>query len=163
MTSDAKRHLRHEALVGGISNAIFNGGIAWWLLKDGPALAWSGEHSFVIDIFATAFLLPFIVALIVIPIHRRKLARGSIATIDFGLNSRIQRWVNQLPPSTPANAFRFGIIGLCLAPVLPLIGFYLLGVEQIEPMHYAIFKGLWAGVMAAVLVIPMVMSALRKS
>ena len=163
MTSNRKQHLRHEALVGGISNAVFNGGIAWWLLKDGPALAWSGEHSFVIDIFATAFLLPFIVALIVIPIHRRKLARGKISTMDFGLDSRIQRWVNRLPPSTPANAFWFGLTGLCLAPVLPLMGFYSLGVEQIEPLNYAIFKGFWAGLMAAILVIPMVMSALRKS
>ena len=163
MTSNTKQHLRHEALVGGISNAVFNGGIAWWLLKDGPALAWSGEHSFVIDIFATAFLLPFIVALIVIPIHRRKLARGKISTMDFGLDSRIQRWVNRLPPSTPANAFWFGLTGLCLAPVLPLMGFYSLGVEQIEPLNYAIFKGFWAGLMAAILVIPMVMSALRKS
>ena len=163
MTSNAKQHLRHETLVGGISNAVFNGGIAWWLLKDGPALAWSGEHSFVIDIFATSFILPFIVALIVIPMHRRKLALGKIATMDFGLDSRIQRWVNQLPSSTPANAFWFGLTGLCLAPVLPLMGFYSLGVEQIEPLNYAIFKGFWAGLMAAILVIPMVMSALRKS
>jgi hypothetical protein len=163
MTKEARQLLRHEVLVGGISNAVFNGGIAWWLLKDGPALAWSGEHSFVIDIFATAFILPFIVALIVIPMHRRKLARGKIATIDFGLNSRIQRWVNRLPPSTPANAFWFGVTGLCLAPVLPLIGFYFFGVGQIEPLNYAIFKGLWAGLMAAILVIPMVMSALRKT
>jgi len=163
MTKEAKLHLRHEALVGGISNTVFNGAIAWWLLKDGPALAWSGEHSFVIDIFATAFILPFIVALIVIPIHRRKLAKGSIATIDFGLNSRLQRWVNRLPQSTLGNAFCFGLTGLFLAPALPLIGFYLTGVEQIEPVHYAIFKGLWAGLMAAILVIPMVISALRKS
>ena len=163
MTSDAKRHLRHEALVGGISNAVFNGGIAWWLLKDGPALAWSGKHSFVVDIFATAFILPFIVALIVIPVHRRKLAKASIATMDFGVHSRVQRWVNRLPQSTSGNAFWFGLIGLCLAPVLPLLGFYIFGIEQIEPANYAVFKGLWAGLMAAALVMPMVMSALRKS
>jgi hypothetical protein len=162
MTKEARQHLKQEALVGGISNAVFNGGIAWWLLKDGPALAWAGEHSFVIDIFATAFLLPFIVALIVIPIHRRKLARGKIATMDFGLHCSIQRWVNRLPQSTLRNACWFGLTGLCLAPLLPLIGFYLAGVEQIEPLNYAIFKGFWAGLMAAVLVIPMVMSALRK-
>jgi hypothetical protein len=163
MTKEAKGHLRHEVLVGGISNAVFNGGIAWWLLKDGPALAWSGEHSFVIDIFATAFILPFIVALIVIPIHRRKLTHGKIDTMDFGLHSLTQRCVNRLPQSTLGNAFWFGLTGVCLAPVLPIGGFYLAGVEQIEPVNYAVFKGLWAGLMAAVLVIPMVMSALRKT
>jgi hypothetical protein len=44
-----------------------------------------------------------------------------------------------------------------------LVGFYLAGVEQIAPLHYAIFKGLWAGLMAAALVVPMVISALRSS
>jgi len=163
MIKQAKRHLRHEALVGGISNAVFNGGIAWWLLKDGPALAWSGEHSFVIDIFATAFILPFIVALIVIPIHRKKLSRGNISTMDFGLDSRVQQWVNRLPQSTTGNAFCFGLVGLILAPLLPLAGFYVAGIQQIDPVNYATFKGTWAGLIAAVLVIPMVMSALRKS
>lgn len=60
----ARDHLRHEVLIGGISNTIFNGLIAWLLLKSGPALAWGGEHSFAVDVIATALLLPFIVALI---------------------------------------------------------------------------------------------------
>ena len=47
-TSDTA-HLQHEALVGGVSNAFFNGFIAWLLLRNGPALAWGGEHSFAVD------------------------------------------------------------------------------------------------------------------
>jgi hypothetical protein len=46
---------------------------------------------------------------------------------------------------------------------LTLLGFYLLGVQQIEPLHYALFKGVWAGLMAAVLVVPMVLCALRPA
>jgi hypothetical protein len=161
MTAQAKQHLKHEALVGGISNTVFNGLIAWWLLKGGAALTWSGANSFVVDIFATAFILPFIVALIVIPIHKRKLAKGSIAVMDFGPDSRLQGWVNRLPAATLGNAFWFGIAGMCLAAPIPLIGFHLAGVEQFSPLHYAIFKGLWAGLMAAALVVPMVISALR--
>jgi hypothetical protein len=34
-------------------------------------------------------------------------------------------------------------------------------VQQVEPLHYALFKGVWAGLMAAVLVVPMVLVALR--
>ena len=63
----ARSHLRHEVLVGGISNTIFNGLIAWLLLKSGPALGWGGQNSFAVDMLATGLLLPFIVALIVIP------------------------------------------------------------------------------------------------
>ena len=35
MSAQAKQHLKHEALVGGVSNTVFNGLIAWWLLKEG--------------------------------------------------------------------------------------------------------------------------------
>lgn len=161
MTAQARDHLKHEVIVSGGSNMIFNGGIAYWLLSGGPAMAWTGSSSFVVDIFATAFILPFIVALIVIPMHKRKLAKGTIETVDFGAGSLLQRWVNRLPESTLGNAFCFGIIGLCFVAPLPLLAFYLSGVEQIVPLHYSIFKGIWAGIMAGVLVIPMVMSALK--
>lgn len=162
MFAQAKQHLKHEALVGGVSNAVFNGLIAWWLLKGGSNLMWSGGNSFVVDILATAFILPFIVALIVIPLQKRKLAKGKIETMDFGPGSQLQTWVNRLPASTLGNAFYFGLAGICVAAPLPLAGFYLAGIEQIIPLHYAIFKGLWAGSMAAVLVVPMVVSALRS-
>jgi hypothetical protein len=161
MTQQVSHHLRHEALVGGLSNTVFNGGIAWLLLKGGPPMRWSGGSSFVLDIFATAFILPFIVALIVIPMHKRKLARGTIEPMGLGTESRLQSWVNRLPASTPANAFCFGLAGMCLAAPPPLIGFYLAGVEQFSPAEYAVFKGVWAGLMAALLVIPMALSALR--
>ena len=161
MNTDAKAHLRHEAVVGGVSNTLFNGVIAWLLLKGGSALSWSGSNSFVVDILATAFILPFIVALIVIPIHKRKLAKGRINTMNFGPESTLQAWVNRLPTGLLGNAFWFGVAGMSLVAPLPLIGFYIAGVEQIAPLNYAIFKGVWAGLMAAILVIPMVMSALR--
>ncbi|MFT7264495.1 MAG: hypothetical protein ACI9A2_002567 [Halioglobus sp.] len=162
MTAQAREHLKHEVMVGGGFNMLFNGGIAYWLLSGGPAMAWTGSSSFVVDIFATAFILPFIVALIVIPMHKRKLAKGTLETMNFGADSLLQGWVNRLPKSTLGNAFCFGIIGMCLAPPLPLLAFYLGGVELIAPLYYSIFKGIWAGLMAGVLVIPMVMYALRR-
>ncbi|MFT4826347.1 MAG: hypothetical protein ACI9J0_004292, partial [Cryomorphaceae bacterium] len=61
MTAQAREHLKHEVMVGGGFNMLFNGGIAYWLLSGGPAMAWTGSSSFVVDIFATAFILPFIV------------------------------------------------------------------------------------------------------
>jgi hypothetical protein len=163
MSVTARRHLQHEALVGGVSNTLFNGLIAWWLLSGGPALAWWGQHSFGIDILATAFLLPFIVALIVIPLQRRKLSRGKLQAIDLGPDSQLQGWVDRLPFSVWGNALLFGLIGLCLVAPLTLAGFHLLGVSQVPPAHYAMFKGVWAGLVAALLVIPMSMSALRAA
>lgn len=158
----ARNHLRHEVLVGGISNTFFNGLIAWLLLRNGPALAWSGDHSFVLDVVATGLLLPFIVALIVIPLQRKKLDSGKLQPIALGPSSIMQSVADRLPVGTFKSAVLFGLFGMCVAAPFTLVGFYLLGVEQVSPVNYAIFKGIWAGLMAAVLVIPMVLLALRK-
>ena len=161
MADQAKAHLKHEVLVGGLSNTFFNGLIAWLLLRTGPALAWGGEHSFVVDIFATALLLPLIVALIVIPLQRSKLRKGKLQAINLGSDSRIQSFADRFPQATFPSALLFGLLGLCIIAPATLLGFYLLGVELVPPVNYAIFKGLWAGAMAGILVVPMVLTALR--
>jgi hypothetical protein len=158
----ARAHLKHEVLVGGISNTVFNGLIAWLLLRNGPALAWGGEHSFAVDVVATALLLPLIVALIVIPLQRGKLRKGKLQPIDLGSQSIFQGFANRLPSSTFKSAVIFGVLGMCVIAPLTLAGFYLFGVQQVPPINYAIFKGLWAGLMAGVLVVPMVLLALRS-
>ncbi|MEH6588017.1 MAG: hypothetical protein V7720_15770 [Halioglobus sp.] len=161
MSVTTKDHLRHEALVGGISNTFFNGIIAWLLLRSGPALQWGGEHSFVVDIIATALLLPLIVALIVIPLQRSKVKKGKLHTMSLQSSSAIQRFANRFPYSTGKSAPLFGLAGMLVIAPLTLLGFYLLGISAVTPLHYAIFKGLWAGGMAAVMVLPMVLVALR--
>ena len=100
LLSDGIQHLQHEALVGGVSNAFFNGLIAWLLLRSGPSLAWGGEHSFVVDIIATAFILPMIVALIVIPLQRSKLKKGKLHPINLGAGSRLQTLADRFPHAT---------------------------------------------------------------
>lgn len=161
MSSPASRHLRHEVLVGGLSNTVFNGVIAWLLLRSGPALAWGGKHSFAVDIIATALLLPLIVALIVIPLQRSKLNKGRLQAIDLGPQSSLQQLADRFPYSAGKSALLFALIGCLLIAPITLAGFYIFGIEQVMPLHYALFKGIWAGVMAAILVIPMVMIALR--
>ena len=162
MSQDAAhQHLKHEVLVGGISNAIFNGLIAWLLMRNGPALAWGGEHSFAVDVVATALLLPLIVALIVIPLQRSKLRKGGLQSIDLGRKSPVQLFADRFPYTTPSSAVLFGLLGLAVIAPLTLLGFLLAGIEQVPPLYYAIFKGAWAGLMAAVLVVPMVLVALR--
>jgi hypothetical protein len=158
MSEHGKEHLKHEALVGGVSNTIFNGLIAWLLLRSGPALGWGNFSG---DIIATALLLPFIVALIVIPLQRSKMNKGKLQPINLGSDSLVQSLANRFPSSTFKSALLFGLLGMCVIAPLTLLGFYLLGVQEVSPLNYAIFKGFWAGLMAAVLVIPMVLTALR--
>ena len=132
-TPTATQHIKHEMLVGGISNTIFNGMIAWLLLKSGPALAWGGDHSFAVDVIATAFILPFIVALIVIPLQRGKLNKGKLERIDLGAASFMQRMADRLPAGTFKSALLFGLFGMCVIAPLTLLGFYLLGVGRSAP------------------------------
>ena len=162
MANSDTAHLQHEALVGGVSNAFFNGLIAWLLLRNGPALAWGGEHSFAVDVIATSLLLPLIIALIVIPLQRSKLSKGKLQSINLGAGSRLQAIADRFPTSTFKSALLFGLLGMCLIAPLTLAVFFALGIESVTPLHYALFKGIWAGLMAAVLVLPMVLLALRN-
>ena len=163
MSVEAVKHLKHEAIVGGLSNAVFNGVIAWLLLRSGPNLLWHDESSFAIDIIATALLLPLIVALIVIPLQRSKLNKGKLPAMSLGNDSLLQRVANRFPFSTGKSATLFGLTDMLLIAPLTLLAFYLLGITEVTPLNYAIFKGVWAGVMAAALVLPMVLVALRDT
>ena len=162
MPDKIAQHLQHEVLVGGVSNAFFNGVIAWLLLRGGASLSWQGPHSFVGDIFATAFILPLIVAFIVIPLQRSKLASGKLPVMRLDRDSRLQALVDRMPASTWRSALVFGLTGTCLFAPLGLLALLAGGVHEITPAAYAIFKGAWTGVMAGALVVPMVLLALRE-
>lgn len=155
-------HLKHEALVGGVSNAIFNGLIAWLMLRGKPNLVWSGENSFVVDIAATAFLLPFLVALIVIPLQRAKLKKGALPHMRLGSGSMIQKLLDRFPRGVMKSALLFGLAGLVVFFPVTTLSLYAVGIESFTPAGYSLFKGGWAGLMAAVLVVAMVLVALRS-
>ena len=88
-------------------------------------------------------------------------SKGKLEPIHLGAGSFIQRAADRLPAGTFKSALLFGLFGMCVIAPLTLLGFYLLGVQQVSPLNYSIFKGIWAGLMAAVLVVPMVLLALR--
>ena len=161
MSRDARAHLKREALVGGISNAVFNGLIAWLMLRGGPDLYWTGTNSFVIDILATAFLLPFIVALIVIPLHRRKLRKGVLQPMKLEAGSLLQSLADLFPRGLVKSSLLFGFAGMLIFAPMALLFIYAGGIAFFTPAAYAAFKGAWAGLMAAALVIVMVLVALR--
>ena len=159
--ANGNKHIQHEILVCGGSNTIINGLSAWLLMKGGGNLQWSGDNSFAPDVVATAFLLPLIVAFIVIPLQRSKLNNGTLQPINLGPSSFMQSVADRFPAGTAKSAFLFGLIGLLIIAPVTLAGLYLLDVQTISPEYYALFKGIWAGLLAAVLVVPMILIALR--
>jgi len=155
--------LRHETLVSGISNTVFNGLIAWLLLRAGSNLTLSGEHSFAVDIAATAFILPFIVTLIVIPLNQRKRAANKVPSIRLDSRFALESVLLRFPQNLWARAFWFGLLTMLLVTPLTLAPLWVLGIHEFTPLAYSVFKGVWAGLMAAALTTPMLLLALQES
>lgn len=163
MQPPINQYIKKEAIINGVCNIIFNGIIAFLLLNGAGQLLWFGENSFVIDIFATAFILPFIVALIVIPLQRRKVRYKKLPPISLDDTHIFERTLNKSPSSTFLSAVIFGMIGLLIFAPATLFMFFLLGIEGISPTNYSIFKGIWAGIIAASLVGPMIIVGLKPT
>jgi len=162
MSNVIARHIRKECTINGISNVFFNALIAWLLLKGGTNLSFAGENSFAVDLIATGFILPFIVTLIIIPLNRRQLQKQLLPSITLNQNHWLEGRLAKFPRGLFMRAVLFGYIGMLLLTPLTLLPLWLLGVEQFNPLDYALFKGLWAGAIAALLAAPMIIVALSE-
>jgi hypothetical protein len=154
--------VRHETLVSGLSNTVFNGLIAWLLLRAGSNLTLTGDHSYAIDVMATAFLLPFIVTLIVIPLNQRKCAAGKAPSVTLDSGIWLQAVLLKFPDKLWQRALYFGLLTLLIATPLTLVPLWALGFHEFTPLAYSLFKGVWAGLMAAILTRPMLLVALQE-
>ncbi len=155
--------IRHETLVSGISNTIFNGLIAWLLLRAGSNLTLGGEHNFAIDVAATAFILPFIVTLIVIPLNQRKRAANKVASVRLDARFTLESVLLRFPKNLWLRAFWFGLLTMLIVTPLTLAPLWVLGIHEFTPLAYSVFKGIWAGLVAAALTTPMLLLALQES
>jgi hypothetical protein len=103
----------------------------------------------------------FIVALIVVPIFRRKAQLGNIsATWDNGrwLHRQLQRF----PHSLLGIAIIFGLVGMLVFVPPTLLVLSVSNITELTPAQYAIFKGCWAGSLAAVMVGSMIRLAVSR-
>lgn len=162
MNPELTKHIKKDITVNGVTNAFFNWLAAYLLMKSTPPLEWWGKHSFGIDVIATAFILPFIVALIVIPVSRRKHAKGKLPAWIPNPDSSIESIIARFPRSLFLSALLFGLIGTVVFASVTLLGFYLAGIETVDPVKYSFFKGIWAGFIAFCLAGPMIMLGVKK-
>lgn len=163
--NDYKTYLTKEVTTNGLSNAFFNGLACWYLIKDKGDMPFWGAHSFGVDILATAFILPWIVTLIIVPLQKLKVRKGKTTPWDNTQQASHMMYylAQRLPTKLWLNAIVFGLIGMLLfAPTLLLL-LFVSGVEVFTAFEYAIFKGIWAGVLAALLTTPMILAGLRQT
>ncbi|MBW2273880.1 MAG: hypothetical protein JRG96_11455 [Deltaproteobacteria bacterium] len=160
MSAGIGAHIRRQAISNAFFNTLINGWVAWLLIKENPVLPLWGAPSVAVDLVATGFLLPFIIALIVIPLNRRDLRKGKFAVLRLDPSIPLHRWLGPWPRSLPLRALLFGLIGALVVAPLTILVFVVLGIDPIAPMHFAVFKGFWAGALAGVMVVPMATLAL---
>lgn len=156
MSADVSRHIRKEAIVNGVTNAFFNGIIAWFLLKDSGFMPFGGGAGIAVDIAATAAILLFIVALIVIPLNRRQVRKGTLPAFAWDQDKFLHRFWQRFPDGLLGKAFCFALLGIVVVAPVSYLPYLLLGIEGMDGRTYAIVKGIWAGIMAGIMVVPMI-------
>lgn len=145
-----KLHIRHESRKNFIINFFLNAGIAYGTLHSLSEVSAWGEHGYGKDLLLTGFLLSAILTGIFIAIYRRK--RDSDEFNTAGREGQALAWL--LPFNPWLAALVFGVLGVILA-VPPLLGLLaLLEVNIMSPVQYALIKGVWAGLLAW-LIIPL--------
>ncbi len=55
-----------------------------------------------------------------------------------------------------------GVLGAAIAAPALLAVLTLLGIDSLQPLHYAVIKGVWAGVLAGIVVPIAINQGLRK-
>ncbi len=162
MAMNLTRHIRNESLAQGLGNVVANALIAWLLLRNRDELALWAFDGVAFDVALTCLLLLMIVSWIVMASNKKKLSVGKLDPITPNANSFFQRLVLQLPDSVWKAGACIGVLGLATVAPLTLLSFQLLDVLSIAPMHYVIFKALWTGAMASLVVTPCVYAVLLR-
>lgn len=157
MDQSLTSHMHREAVVNFVINLVLNGAIAWFVLRGRGAVEMRGEAGFAPDLLITACLLSGIIAAIVIAVHRRKVARGQMAAVDWDERRTLHRLLRRVPASPAFAGVAFGLFGLLVVGPLTLLGLHMVGATTMAAGSFALFKGLWAGLLAAGIIYPIIL------
>ncbi len=148
-------HVTREAVINGITNAVFNGGIAWWLVKHREAVPVWGGNGLAVDFAATGLILVFIVTLIVMPLARRKVMRGEFPSYPWGEGSVGRVLIFMSHRNLLICGLVLGVTAALLFVPPVLLVAQVMGISVLSVQHFALVKGIWAGVVAAMMVATM--------
>ncbi|MFK7731767.1 MAG: hypothetical protein AB8B48_09150 [Pseudomonadales bacterium] len=141
-----------------VINLVLNGLIAYFLMRQYSSLSAWGENGYGPDLLITGFILSAILGAIFIGVFRRKRERGELT--PGGETGQSLAWL--LPYNPWLAALLMGILGALIAAPILLAILALLGVESLQPLHYALIKGVWAGMLAGAVVPIAIKQGLRR-
>lgn len=139
-------------------NLVLNGGIAWALFHSFQVVPLWGESSIAGDTLGTAFMLPFMTALIVSRLVRGQVSSGRVPPVSRRPSSGFMSRLVACPPWR-----RGAILGLAgvVSAALPVVGFLALaGPRQLDLHAFLWFKAGFAALLAGVVTPPIGWAAL---
>jgi hypothetical protein len=153
-------YLFNTALHGGVTNAIVNGLFGWFLSGGKTHLPIYGGEGVLVDYLATTAILIIILTLIVLPMQPKK------APLNMNIVKPAPAYYQTFFAymSVYRNIAIAGLLALygviLVAPSLLLV-FEVFSISELSRLHYSVAKGLLMGVVAALVVYPIVYMVIK--
>jgi hypothetical protein len=149
MTPEHRRFLILEQGIGSAAfNFVLNGLIAWLLFRSFERVPLWGQQSIAGDTIGTCFFLPFITALIVTPLVRKRVHAGRIERLEWTRETHPP--LGWLPGGTGKRALVLGIACTLIVGSLSLWALTAFGVGDLAFWHFVGFKAAFSAALALV-------------
>lgn len=161
LTPAQRSFIRNEqTIVPALFNLALNAGLAWLLFrKHSPVPLW-GDPSIAGDLLGTLFLLPFFTCLAVTPLVRHAARAGKVARLEIA--PREHRVLRLMPRSVWARAALTGLVCTVVIGPLSILLLSALGIESLSLATAIPFKGVFAGLLAALVTPLLALYALAR-
>jgi len=143
--------LLDQGIGAGILNLLLNAGIAWLLFRGMESVPLWGQQSIAGDTIGTAFVLPFLTALIASAVVRSQVRSGYVPAAALSAGSALRR----LPRSLAGRGTVLGLIAIVLAGLPTAAALGVAGVTEMAFREFVFFKAAFAAVLGA-LVTPII-------
>jgi hypothetical protein len=135
-----------QVIVPTLINLVLNGAIGFAMFRGASAVPLFGSESIVGDTLGTCFFLPAITCLIVTPIVRGHVRKGTAEPLRGALPGWLAFFQRALVP----RALALGLAGVVLAGSLALALFMVLGIESLPFTPFLAFKAVFAGLLGGI-------------
>jgi hypothetical protein len=156
------QHVRKEMIANVVINVVINCAIIWMLNRHKDTVSAFGDKGFRVDIFATAFLLFFLMSLIVMSIHRAQQRANKLPEFQINPQNWRHKLFSRLPYSVWALALGFGLFALVVFAPLTVGFLAVFSITELPPLTYTIGKGFWVAFFVALMNRTIIEAALIK-
>jgi hypothetical protein len=149
VSSEYRKYLVGQAVIGAGINFLLNGAIGWLLFRHLPRIPLYGEQSVAGDVVGTSFLLPVLVCLIATPLIRREVREARLSAADrLRPGARRSAWV---PGNLVLRAVVLGVLATLLVSPGTILTLHALGVDSLALRPFLMFKAGFAAALAALI------------